>query len=76
MTIYARSYPPEMKRCNLEACNMKLNLASQACKCGGYYCPKHRHCELHNCAYDFQAETKKYLSSQLIKVVSSKMEKL
>jgi hypothetical protein len=63
-------------RCFHDTCNMKLSLASFPCKCGNTYCPKHRQCELHNCAYDFKEAGKLSLSTQLIKVSASKIEKL
>ena len=63
-------------RCFHDSCNMKLSLSSFPCKCGNTYCPKHRQCELHNCAYDFKEAGKLSLSTQLIKVSGSKIEKL
>jgi hypothetical protein len=42
----------EPKKCQLEECNKKLGLVKIKCKCGLYFCPKHRTC--HNCTFDYR----------------------
>jgi predicted nucleic acid binding AN1-type Zn finger protein len=57
-------------------CNKKLGLLGFTCRCGGQFCPSHRHSDTHDCDYDYKKEAMKQLSSTLTKVSGSKLEKL
>lgn len=59
-------------RCNL--CRKKLGLVNFQCKCGGMFCSEHRMSESHTCQYDYQAEYKKLLSTNLVKVIGTKID--
>jgi hypothetical protein len=55
------------RRCELggssgAVCRKKLKLTAFPCKCGGWFCAKHRYPSEHNCAFDFRAEAAKTLS--------------
>jgi predicted nucleic acid binding AN1-type Zn finger protein len=62
------------KRCG--CCNKKLGLITFPCKCGGDFCPLHRLSSDHNCSFDYREDSKKYLSSNLVKVTAKKVEVL
>ena len=61
-------------RCEFGECKTKLGLTSAPCKCGSSYCSIHRHCESHNCAYDFHGIQKTELTKKLVKVVGDSLE--
>jgi hypothetical protein len=61
-------------RCEFGDCKAKLGLTSAPCKCGSSYCSLHRHCESHNCAYDFHGIQKTELTKKLVKVVGDSLE--
>ena len=58
-------------RCTYGECRTKVGLTAVACKCGSMFCSSHRHCELHNCAYDFHGVSKSDLTKKLIRVVGN-----
>jgi hypothetical protein len=64
--------PP--KRCMYGECRVRLGLTAFACRCGGYYCGEHRFDDAHSCGYDYKAEQKMLLSTQLEKVVGKKID--
>jgi len=63
-------------RCSEQACNKKLMLTDITCKCCLRFCSAHRMPESHACSYDFKAEGKKLLETNLLKVNGSKMERV
>ena len=72
-----RGPPPpttQTKKNRCECCSKKLGLVNFQCKCGGVYCSEHRMSENHTCQYDYQAEYKKLLSTNLVKVVGTKVD--
>ena len=64
--------PP--KRCMHAECRVKLGLTAFACRCGGYYCGTHRFDDAHSCGYDYKAEQKMLLSTQMERVVGKKLD--
>ena len=64
------------KTCQHVDCKKKLMLSDFACRCENYYCGSHRHAESHSCAYDFRKQGATQLEKQLVKVVSSKLDRL
>lgn len=46
----------EPKRCQLDTCNCKLGFVKIQCRCGDYFCSKHR--QNHNCTYDYKKNSK------------------
>ncbi len=60
------------KRCG--CCNKKLGLITFPCKCGGEFCSLHRSTADHSCSFDFHADAKKFLSTNLVKVTAKKIE--
>lgn len=66
--------PPKVNKTRCECCRKKLGLVNFQCKCGGTYCSEHRMSENHTCQYDYQAEFKKLLSTNLVKVVGAKLD--
>jgi predicted nucleic acid binding AN1-type Zn finger protein len=58
------------------SCNKKLGLLPFSCKCGGIYCALHRADATHNCKYDYQAENKKCLSTNMVKLAEKKIQVL
>jgi hypothetical protein len=71
-TMY--SVPKLKNHCSFSECKTKLGLSSVPCKCGSSYCSVHRHCESHNCAYDFRGIQKAELTKKLLKVAGDPME--
>jgi predicted nucleic acid binding AN1-type Zn finger protein len=63
-----------VRRC--PECRAKLLLTDITCKCGVTHCSKHRVPELHNCTFDFKAAGTQFLSTSLVKLVGTKMEKI
>ena len=64
--------PP--KRCMATECRARLGLTAFACRCGGYYCGAHRADDAHACGYDYRAEQRMHLSSQMAKVAAKKID--
>lgn len=64
--------PP--KRCMGSECKVRLGLTAFACRCGGYYCGAHRADDAHACGYDYRAEQRMYLSSQMVKMEAKKID--
>ena len=62
---------PDASRCS--TCNRKLGMYGFNCKCGFFYCKKHRLPEEHECGFDFNADGKRKLSDQNPEVKSSKI---
>ena len=65
-----------VKKNRCPCCNKKLGLVSFTCRCGGNFCAEHRYDTAHNCNYDFQEEQKRKLSTDLVKVVGDKLNRL
>lgn len=65
-----------LKKCMLEGCSQKLGLTNMPCKCENTYCSKHRHSEDHDCKYNYKQNQKELLSTQMIKVAGSKIDKV
>ncbi len=61
-------------RCPLDGCRAKIALSSFPCKCGLTFCTKHRHCEEHNCSYNFKMAGLIGLSTQLVKVTGERLK--
>jgi predicted nucleic acid binding AN1-type Zn finger protein len=57
-------------------CRKRLLLTDSVCKCNIVFCSKHRAAEMHNCTFDYRAESTKYLSTNLVKLTSVKIESL
>ena len=68
--------PVRPKRCQHEACKMKLMLADFPCKCKNFYCSQHRYSESHKCNFDYKADGVKLLEKNLVQVNGSKLNKL
>lgn len=64
------------KKCMFEGCSQKLGLTNMPCKCGETHCSKHRHSEDHDCKYNYKQNQKELLSSQMVKVVGNKVDKV
>ena len=61
------------KKNRCPVCNKKMGLLPFECKCGKFFCIKHKDPEAHNCTYDFKSESKDRLETQLVKVVNTKI---
>ena len=72
--LSAEPVKEKKKRCG--CCNKKLGLVTFPCKCGGEYCPVHRLSSDHNCSFDYREDSKKYLSSNLVKLTAKKIDVL
>jgi predicted nucleic acid binding AN1-type Zn finger protein len=64
------------KRCNFSECNKKLKLSNYDCKCGFKFCTVHRYSFTHDCPYDHKNDERKQLSTQMVQVVASKINKI
>ena len=65
---------PKQNQSRCGSCRKKLGLVNFQCKCGGMYCSEHRMSESHSCQYDYQSEHKKLLSTNLVKVIGTKVD--
>ena len=72
INVATQSAQPNKSRC--KSCNKKLGLIALNCRCGDYYCSKHRHAEEHNCSYDYKAVAQKQLAVANILVQHDKLE--
>lgn len=66
--------PPTPDKCF--KCAKKLGPINFYCKCGQYYCAKHRHPEEHCCSFDHKAAGIRKLSQENPLVEAPKFEKL
>lgn len=64
------------KKNRCPCCNKKLGLIVFSCKCGENFCAEHRLSDSHNCSFDYQAENRRKLSLDLVKVESKKIDKI
>lgn len=74
-TVDVSGATPEKKvirRC--VECRNKLMLTDFPCKCGLTHCSKHRLPELHKCTFDFRKNGQEFLSTNLVKVVGTKID--
>ena len=62
------------KRC--KECNKKLSLIDYSCRCGNFYCSKHRLPELHNCKFDYKELGKEILDKNNPLVQKEKVIKI
>jgi len=58
------------------ACSKKIGLIQFPCKCGGIYCSVHRADSTHNCSYDYKIEQKNHLSTNMVKLMTKKVEEV
>ena len=42
----------KLKKNGCQICNKKYGLIPFECKCGGFFCTKHRYTDLHDCKFD------------------------
>jgi len=56
-----------------KSCNKKLLLTDFKCRCGFFFCSKHRHSEHHQCSFDYKENAKKELMEKNPKVVNPKL---
>ena len=61
-------------RCHHTNCKKKIkSVLPIQCKCGNFYCGKHRlSCE-HNCSFDYQTEYKEQLAIRNVRVIGEKL---
>lgn len=61
-------------KCNV--CNVRLGLCAIKCRCGGYYCAKHRYDKEHNCTFDYRSMGAEEIRKNNPKVIAEKVRKL
>lgn len=61
-------------RCGV--CNIRLGLCAIRCRCGNYYCAKHRYDREHNCTFDYRGMGEKEIRKNNPKVIGEKVRKL
>ena len=61
-------------RCNV--CNARLGLCAIKCRCGGYYCAKHRYDKEHNCTFDYKSMGAAEIEKNNPRIVAEKVRKL
>ncbi|VBB18407.1 hypothetical protein YASMINEVIRUS_870 [Yasminevirus sp. GU-2018] len=64
------------KRCEFPDCKMKLNILSIECRCGLFFCNKHKFFTDHTCSYDYKGEYAKILKEKIPKIEREKVDKL
>lgn len=56
-------------------CNIKITFPIE-CRCGGFYCGKHRYPHKHNCNFDYVNMKRLELGKTLERVIESKMDRI
>jgi hypothetical protein len=74
MTLTSTAVP--QKRCGFSSCKKKLQFSDFECRCGTRYCGEHKGFLDHACSFDYKAEATKNLSTQMVKCVATKLEKV
>ena len=64
------------KRCECIDCKTKLMLTDLQCKCGKYFCIKHRFASDHKCEFDYKLNSMNHLKDKLVEVKGSSFEKI
>ena len=64
--INSESNKKKPKKIRCAVCNKGKGMLLLECKCGNHYCSKHRMFEAHNCTFDYKAEARKLLESELM----------
>jgi hypothetical protein len=64
------------KRCECIDCKLKLSLVDFRCKCGKYFCIKHRDAVIHNCTFDYKLNNINNLQEKLLAVNGDKLNKI
>jgi len=73
---YRNALPKQEDTTRCWHCNKKLGILGVECKCGYYYCAKHRSTLDHECSYNFRSAYKKKLAKSNPTVVAKKMERI
>ena len=63
------------KRCEFRDCRKKLPLTKFACKCGLYFCDKHRYPNEHNCNFNYKFSNNNTLIDSM-KCIDDKVDKI
>mmetsp|Transcript_7260 Transcript_7260/g.10727 ORF Transcript_7260/g.10727 Transcript_7260/m.10727 type:complete len:119 (-) Transcript_7260:1118-1474(-) len=58
------------------ACKRKLGPMSFACRCGVFYCSRHRLPEQHNCTFDHRTHAQRKLSEENPQIIADKFNRL
>jgi hypothetical protein len=65
------------KKCEFGVCRNKINLVNlYSCKCGLFFCGKHKFYTDHNCGVDVKKIYKEELEKTLIKCEARKIDKI
>lgn len=65
----------DIKYCYIKECKKKIPLVSQyPCKCGNFYCIKHKLNKDHNCKYDYYSENIKKIIKENPIIKKNKIE--
>jgi hypothetical protein len=64
--------------CPVDGCKYRMKLADtiSVCRCGVSYCPSHRYPDEHRCSYNYRAAATELLSTQMVKCVGDRLEKI
>ena len=62
------------KKC--EICKKKLSLMDYSCRCGKFYCMKHRLPEEHQCQFDYKKLGREIVDKNNPQVVAEKVVKI
>lgn len=57
-------------------CNKKIGMLGFQCKCGYFFCSKHRYAEDHNCDFDFKARGREILAKNNQNIEKNELERI
>ena len=55
-------------------CSKKLCLTDIKCRCGNKFCSKHRYSDIHNCPFDYKAQTREKIKKENPIIVANKID--
>lgn len=64
------------KKIRCAVCKKKINMTYIQCKCGGYYCGKHRYANEHNCQYDYKKVNEEQIRKNNPEITKEKFERI
>ncbi len=65
------------KKCEMPDCRQKINLTNvYSCKCGLFFCQKHRFYTDHDCQYDHKKQHQEKIERENPKVYKKKIKKI
>ncbi len=65
-----------MEKIHCEYCNRKIGINGFDCKCGSYFCIKHKFFKDHDCSFNYKTHQREMLKESIIKIKKEKVIKI